>query len=138
VIDLNRILMYADREGHLQNAPARRMFSIVDGIIGGEGNGPLDPRAKAAGVVCAGANMVCVDVVCAHMMGFDCKSVPLLDRSFDPHLFPLVSDVVMSDVVALSNDERLSGHVLQQTGFSLAFQPSFGWSEHIERTRPSE
>ena len=39
VIDLNRILMYAQSSGCLQAKPARRMFCIVDGIVGGDGNG---------------------------------------------------------------------------------------------------
>jgi hypothetical protein len=39
VVDLNRILMYAGRDGLLQDSAARRMFCIVHGIVGGEGNG---------------------------------------------------------------------------------------------------
>src|SRR5262249_46288237 len=41
VLDLNKILLYADREGVMRSERQRRFFSVVDGIIGGEGDGPL-------------------------------------------------------------------------------------------------
>jgi len=81
VIDLNRILMYADKNGNLQDSPARRIFCIVDGIVGGEGNGPLDPTPKPAGIVLAGMNPVAVDLVCARLMGFDYKRLPVLFKA---------------------------------------------------------
>jgi uncharacterized protein (DUF362 family) len=46
-------------------------FSIVDGIIGMEGNGPIQGTARAAGVVVAGADPVAVDATCCRIMGID-------------------------------------------------------------------
>ena len=89
VIDLNRILMYADKNGHLQDTPVRRIFCIVDGIIGGEGNGPLDPTPKPAGIVLAGMNPVAVDLVCARLMGFDYKQLPVLYKAMVKHSLPI-------------------------------------------------
>ena len=80
-IDLNKIIMYADRNGKLQNKPVRRMFCIVDGIVGGQGNGPLDPTPKQSGVVVAGINPIAVDSVCARLMDFDYNKLPILYRS---------------------------------------------------------
>jgi uncharacterized protein (DUF362 family) len=134
VLDLNRILMYADSTGRLRDTPIRRMLCLVDGIIGGEGNGPLDPTPRRAGVVLAGANAVCVDLVCAQIMGFDCLRLPLLNRSFDAHPFPLVSGTLTDGVVVLSNDERLYGRTLAEMDFSLSFVPHFGWRGHVERS----
>jgi uncharacterized protein (DUF362 family) len=133
VIDLNRIAMHADSRGDLRDTPARHMLNVVDGIVGGEGNGPLDPTPKAAGVVLAGTNGVCVDLVCAQIMGFDRTRLPLLNRSFDAHPLPLVSGVGMDDVVVLSNDERLCGQASEKAYFSFPFLPHFGWKGHMER-----
>jgi uncharacterized protein (DUF362 family) len=133
VLDLNRILMYADSTGRLRDTPVRRMLCMVDGIIGGEGNGPLDPTPKKTGVVLAGLNGVCVDLVCAEIMGFDCRRLPLLNRSFDTHPLPLVSGIQLDNVVVLSNDERLRGRTPAETDFSFSFVPHFGWRGHIER-----
>jgi len=87
IVDLNRAVMYADLTGDLQETPARRMFCIVDGIIGGQGNGPMDPIPKAAGVVVAGMNPVAVEHVCASIMGFGCplRNWNALGISFKPH-----------------------------------------------------
>lgn len=71
VVDLVRILFYADGDGLLQDRVQRRFFSVIDGIIGGEGEGPLRPTPKSCGVILAGFNPVAVDVVATHLMGFD-------------------------------------------------------------------
>lgn len=48
-----------------------RAFSIVDGIIGMEGNGPIQGTPRPAGVVIAGADPVAVDATCCRIMGLD-------------------------------------------------------------------
>jgi uncharacterized protein (DUF362 family) len=44
-------------------------FAIVDGIVGMEGNGPIQGTAKAAGVLVLGDDPVAVDSTCARVMG---------------------------------------------------------------------
>jgi uncharacterized protein (DUF362 family) len=131
VIDLNRIFMYADRDGHWQDHPTRPVLCIVDGIVGGEGNGPLDPTPKRAGMVLAGRNAVAVDLACAHLMGFDYRRLPLIARSFAAHLRPLMS-FDASDVVIASNDPHLSRNVLELDDSVCDFKPHFGWKDNIE------
>jgi uncharacterized protein (DUF362 family) len=55
-----------------------RVFTIVDGIIGMEGNGPIQGRPKAAGVIVAGRDMVAVDATCCRIMGIDPQMVGYL------------------------------------------------------------
>jgi uncharacterized protein (DUF362 family) len=131
VLDLNRVLLYADRNGRLQDHPARRMFCIVDGIVGGEGNGPLDPRPKPAGMVLAGANSVAVDLASARLMGFDYRRLPVLCRSLTDHPLPL-SAFGYNDVICRSNAPRFDQPLKGFDGTSLAFAPHFGWQSHIE------
>jgi hypothetical protein len=52
------------------NATAKT-FAIVDGIVGMEGNGPIQGTPRAAGVVVAGASPVAVDATCCRIMGLD-------------------------------------------------------------------
>jgi uncharacterized protein (DUF362 family) len=130
-IDLNRILLYADGAGILQDRPARHVFCIVDGIVGGEGNGPLDPTAKRAGVVIAGQNPVAVDSTCASVMGFDWQRLPLLHRAFASHPVPLVTFKADDVLSKLSDDCSERPTVLPQ-GTNLGFTPHFGWRDHIE------
>jgi len=53
-------------------------FSVVDGIVGGEHNGPFCPRRKACGVVLAGQDLLSVDSVAARLMDFDLRGVAYL------------------------------------------------------------
>jgi uncharacterized protein (DUF362 family) len=51
------------------NAAARPDFAIVDGIVGMEGNGPIQGTAKDSGVLVFGNDPVAVDATCCRVMG---------------------------------------------------------------------
>ena len=46
-------------------------FAIVDGIVGMEGNGPIQGVPKSAGVIAMGHDLVAVDSTCCRIMGID-------------------------------------------------------------------
>jgi uncharacterized protein (DUF362 family) len=46
-------------------------FAIVDGIVGMEGNGPIQGTPKPAGLIVAGRDMAAVDSTCCRLMGID-------------------------------------------------------------------
>lgn len=78
LLDLNRIITYADREGKLHDTPQRKQFFLIDGIIGGEGDGPLSPEPVHSGVLVGGFNACCIDAAAATLMGFDIQKIPLI------------------------------------------------------------
>jgi uncharacterized protein (DUF362 family) len=78
VLDLNRILLYGDVNGNLSDERQRRMLVIVDGIIAGEGLGPLGPTPRPFGAIIGGDDSVAVDIACAQLMRLDPKKVKLL------------------------------------------------------------
>lgn len=78
VADLARIFFYGGADGRIRTAPARQVFSLVDGVIGGEGNGPLSPDPKPCGLILGGRNPVAVDLAAVRLMGFDFRSLPCL------------------------------------------------------------
>ncbi len=51
------------------NAAVRPDFAIVDGIVGMEGNGPIQGALKPSGVLILGDDPVAVDSTCARVMG---------------------------------------------------------------------
>jgi uncharacterized protein (DUF362 family) len=51
------------------NSTVRPNFAIVDGIVGMEGNGPMQGKPKRCGVLVAGDDPVAVDATCARIMG---------------------------------------------------------------------
>ena len=132
-MDLNRILFYADAAGAMRNdGEAKRYFSVVDGIVAMEGNGPVAGTRKTAGVVIGGCNPVAVDAVCARLMGLDVAKIPLIDRAFEPHKYPLV-DYALDEIQPLSNfpawDKPLAYWSHEDL---LHFKPHFGWAGKIE------
>ncbi len=48
-----------------------RSFAIVDGIVGMEGNGPIQGVPKQSGVLVMGVDLVAVDSTCCRIMGID-------------------------------------------------------------------
>ena len=64
---------FQQRRGH-----AMKFFSVVDGIIGGQENGPFYPLRKQAGTVVAGENLLAVDCVATRLMDFRVGAVPFL------------------------------------------------------------
>lgn len=131
VIDLNRALHYFDADGKMHARPVRRFFSLVDGIVSGEGNGPLDPLPKPAGLILAGWNPVAVDIAAARLMGFDWRRIKMLARAIESVEVPLVGFADEQLSVA-SNRGEYDGRLALLTGPGLGFRPHFGWIGHVE------
>jgi uncharacterized protein (DUF362 family) len=88
ILDLNHLLFYADREGVLRSEQQRRYLTIVDGIVAGEGEGPLGATPVEAGLLIGGFDPVLVDAVCAEAMGFDPEKIPMIREAFARPLLP--------------------------------------------------
>ncbi|TAM82463.1 MAG: DUF362 domain-containing protein [Acidobacteria bacterium] len=63
------------------NSTVRPDFAIVDGILGMEGNGPIQGTPKACGVLVAGDDAVAVDATCARIMGLVPARIDYLKRA---------------------------------------------------------
>ena len=63
------------------NAAARPDFAIIDGIVGMEGNGPIQGSPKAAGVLIFGDDPVAVDATGCRVMGLKPEKVAYLARA---------------------------------------------------------
>ncbi|HWN81328.1 MAG TPA: DUF362 domain-containing protein, partial [Candidatus Udaeobacter sp.] len=55
-LDLARVLLYAEPSGALRPAARPGYLTVIDGIVGGEGNGPMAADRRPAGLVLAGGN----------------------------------------------------------------------------------
>jgi uncharacterized protein (DUF362 family) len=130
--DLNKAAVYADKEGKLCDTPQRKVFVIVDGIIAGEGNGPLAPDPVSAGVLLAGSSTVTIDAVGATLMGFDFKRIPLIQKILDGRNGPLPLYAGTSDeIVVVDGDQQYSLKELTKH-HNLHFEPHPGWKGHVE------
>ena len=132
VLDLNRILLFADKDGHLQNTQQRRFISIVDGLIGGEGDGPLSPTPKHSGVVLGGFNPLLVDFLGARLIGFDPERILLFKNAYRtrPQLstHTLEAIRIRSNVPAYENLNRFAEP-------HLAYSQPIGWTKYRDIPR---
>ncbi|MCX6608095.1 MAG: DUF362 domain-containing protein [Acidobacteria bacterium] len=65
------------------NRQFRQTFAIVDGIVGMEGNGPIQGTPKTANVLVFGKDLVAVDATCCRIMGIDPAKIEYLTMSAD-------------------------------------------------------
>lgn len=134
VADLTTILFFADAAGALHPRPQRRLFCVVDGIIGGENNGPLAPHAKHVGALVAGENPVAADLVTTRLMGFDVRRLKQFSIDQLPAWGVGVASVDQIDVV-ISDGRRTPGSEFfdgSRRDRCFAFVPHPGWVGHIE------
>jgi len=78
-----------------------RKFAVVDGIVGMEGNGPIQGTPKFAGVLVAGRDFRAVDATCCRIMRIDPLRINYLR-------------------LAAGNDAQLWESNIRQTGESIA------------------
>lgn len=63
------------------NGTVRPDFAIVDGIVGMEGNGPIQGAAKPCGILVMGDDPVAVDATCARVMGLAPERIDYLKKA---------------------------------------------------------
>lgn len=134
VLDLNRLLIYADEHGKMTETPQRSYFTIVDGIIAGEGEGPMEPDAKQLNILIGGANPVAVDTVIASIIGFDYKKIPLISGGYNLNKWSLTS-FKSYNIMILSDKKKFNLANLLKEYPVLCFKPPSGWFGYIENSK---
>lgn len=130
-LDVTKVVLFADRAGVVHNTPQRRFFSVVDGVVGGEGEGPLAPRARYCGAILCGFNPLAVDSVAARLMGFDPLKLPMIAHGLcDRRL--MTWDGSLSDLCIKSNLGDRSGIMSDAESCLFAFAAPVGWRGHCE------
>jgi len=136
--DLNRCLYYSDKEGlHLDaDAPVRTVLTIIDGVLAGEGEGPLAPADVRLGAVLASVDPVAVDLAAVRLMGFDETKIEKLAgpmRDDGPRITAVrdATDVEVGEVRA--SIEGVSDRSLDDITANSSFEPHAGWVGHVER-----
>jgi uncharacterized protein (DUF362 family) len=136
VLDLNRCLLYGNPDGTLRSGNPKRYYSVIDGIIGMEGNGPMQGDRVESNVVIGGTDPVAVDMVAARVMGFDWRKIPVIREAFKLTCYPITSSRP-DDVHVVSDVAEWNGRFLDiEHREFLRFRPHFGWAGHIEYGRP--
>jgi uncharacterized protein (DUF362 family) len=133
VLDLNKVLFYSETDGSMRIpniTNAKKYIGIVDGILGGQGNGPLYPNPVQSGFLIAGSNPVSIDATCARIIGFDPLKIPSIKNSFAIMNYPL-ADFSLDDIEIQFHSEQYKIMNFPK-GQVVHYEPHFGWKGHIE------
>lgn len=137
-LDLNRCLYYSDAERLRLDAgkPVRRVLTILDGVVAGEGSGPLAPSDVPLGALVASLDPVAADLVAIRLMGFDETRIPKVRAAMEDQGLR-ITDVRSPDdvlVVEASPDgNAFHSRTLAGLPTLRAFAPHLGWRGQVER-----
>ena len=130
-VDLNKILLYADKKGVIQQKRQRKLFIVADMIVSGQKEGPLEPTPIYPGIIAMGWDPLLFDRVVCSIMGFDYKNIPTLYNNELCGGRLNVSDD--GAYCILSNNELWDGKSLKfiRENVSLEFEPTYGWMKKL-------
>ncbi|HMK36310.1 MAG TPA: DUF362 domain-containing protein [Desulfomonilaceae bacterium] len=128
ISDLMHIIVYADGAGRMRETPQRRILSFIDGIVGGENDGPLAPDAVASGVVLAGLNPLAVDVAATRLMGLDINKLKWIENLLKSSKLGIRSPSEIKIISAVPEFRDM----FETSDPLLAFRPHPGWKGHLE------
>lgn len=122
VMDLNKIAEYGKADGTIANVPQRQLFSLCDGIIGGQGDGPLRPEPLPLGFISFTNHSGLNDICMATLMGFDVERIPLL-KSALKEKGPDENHIIL-------DGENIS--ITELKKYSVRTTPPPGWVEYLQ------
>jgi uncharacterized protein (DUF362 family) len=123
-LDIVRAAICGRLDGTIAPAPQRRHLVCVDGIVGGQGEGPLGPAPASSGALLFGDDLAIQDRACALLMGFDPDRIPLVREGSRLFGSPAGHRVIVNG--APSAMLVLPRHAL------LRFEPPGGWKGAVE------
>ena len=133
-IDLNRIALYADKNGVIKETPQRTFFNVADMIVSGEHNGPMAPASRPVGMILAGENSFAADLVIARLMRAKVNKIPTLNccSSKNDRLSIYNPN---EDITLISNDAKWNGISYKQINESnsFSFKSPDDWEECFEQ-----
>jgi uncharacterized protein (DUF362 family) len=135
-LDLQRIAHYGRWDGSLAGQRQRRIITITDAIVAGEGEGPLANTPAPSGFLTAAVNTAAADWVHARLMGFDPVCIPLIRESFGEFAWPVAGFDPSTIRVRCGGSELAVDEVFPWDGH--VFLPPRGWQGHCELERPSD
>ncbi len=134
LVDLNKILLYADKKGVMQDTKQRNVLIVADMIISGEKEGPVSPSPKDVGIIAFGEDPVCFDEAIATLMGAKLELIHSINRARNLKGKYLITKkdtraLLISNVMELNNKhlEELSDADL------LYYIPSSGWIDAFKK-----
>jgi len=119
VLDINKIAEYGREDGTIADKPQRQIFSICDGIIAGQGDGPLIPEPLPLGIISFTNSSINNDRAIACLMDLPIEKIPLL-----------IHGNLDKNCEVTFNNKDLSIEDLKK--YSIKAKPPKGWKEYFK------
>lgn len=134
VVDLNNIMLHANKQGIMCKSQQRRIISIGDMIIGGEKEGPVGPTPKPLGIILFADNNLVFDRVVCEIMGFDDQTFKCFHDSRALSVYGW-EEKNLNRCIVRSNIDDIDQKEIQQMSVpnEWHFEPHSCWKGHIER-----
>jgi uncharacterized protein (DUF362 family) len=129
VLDLNRVVQYGRLDGTLADEPQRTVYSLTDGIVAGEHNGPLAPEPISLGAVTFGANSAYCDAAHLALMRLAPERMPLVREAFAVMPYPIAEGRPEETEVRCRDASYTLDEVA--TRFGRDFCPPDGWRGRV-------
>ena len=134
LLDLNKILLYADKDGVMQSQKQRKVIIVADMIISGEKEGPVAPSPKNVGMIAMGEDPVCFDESIATLMGAKMEYMHSIIRARNLRGKYTITEKD-SNPILCSNNSQYNGKSLSELKDEdlLYYIPTSGWNEAFKR-----
>ena len=132
-LDLNRCLLFTDKKGNLNPMTSRKYINIVDGVISGEGEGPMCVSEKYTNLLIHTHKPLVADAIAAQLMGYDLRHMKLLVEGVKKHRFDLLPDIddlssiPIRILKAQDPEVKTKNTLLIKELESLSFKKPEGW-----------
>ncbi len=118
VLDLNKIAKYGKKDGTLSEKPQRVIYSLCDGIIGGQGDGPLNPAPLPLGILAFGDDSYLIDLIVGNIFRLNIGKIPLLKEA----------QKMVRDYSIYLNGKKISIEEINDISLDVIMPP--GWTNY--------
>ena len=129
-LDIARCVVHAAPEGGLREDFCRPHLVLTDGVIGGEGLGPLKPSPVRTGWIAFASDPFAADYVNCLAMGFDPARIPLVREALHLQTFPL--SALTPSQLRLWLDGREVNPTELRARMSRTYRPPPSWIGAVE------
>lgn len=129
-LDINKCLMYGQRDGRLASRPVRKILCLSDGIVSGEGDGPMHVQGRRDGVLMLSSDPCFADLGAALLMGFEPNRIALIREAFLMDNLPISSAPPSAAKFLLNGMPIPADHIPGK--IVPRFRPPRGWIGYLE------
>ena len=134
LVDLNKILLYADKNGIMHPECQRKVIIVADMVISGEKEGPVAPSPKNVGIIAIGENPVCFDEAIATLMGAKLEFIHSIKRARNLSGKYILAEKEIQPFLISNVSEYNGKHVNDINDEDLLYYiPTTGWAEAFKK-----